>query len=406
VPERIDALILDSRERGSLAVARALGPHGYRLAMGGYGARDPGLFTRYAHLRALFTPPGDDIDSYAQEIVDWLSEHPCDAVIASSDQTATALERRRADLEQLTGLGVPPSRALEISLDKHLTLEAAERCGVPTPRTVEARDTGDVLAAAAELGYPCVLKPLTSWRMLDETAGVRVVSALLVDDEDARRHAAELLGDGRVGLVQEYATGRREAITVFRHDGRLTAAFGMAASRTWPPLGGSSVMRMSIPLPEDSLRHADALTEEIGYAGYGEVEFRRTADGRPLIMEINPRFSASVELALRAGVDFASMQLEWARGREPEPSNGYRLGVRLSWFAGEMRLLGNRLVGAPQPRTPFHRMLGAVARDYLPPPRIDGIDRHDVKPTLRAVTKGVADAVDVLSRRRSSPPGT
>ena len=55
--ERIDALILDSRERGSLAVARALGPSGYRLAMGGYSARDPGLFTRYAHLRTLFTPP-------------------------------------------------------------------------------------------------------------------------------------------------------------------------------------------------------------------------------------------------------------------------------------------------------------------------------------------------------------
>ena len=268
--ERIDALILDSRERGSLAVARALGPSGYRLAMGGYSARDPGLFTRYAHLRTLFTPPGVDIDRYAQEIVDWLTEHPCDATIASSDQTATALQRRRADLEKLTGLGVPPSRALEISLDKRLTLEAAERCGVPTPRSVEARDTGDVLAAATEFGYPCVLKPLTSWRMLDEATGVRVVSALLMDDEDARRHAAELLGDGRTGLVQEYATGRREAITVFRHDGRLTAAFGMAATRTWPPLGGSSVMRESIPLPEDSLRHADALTEEIGYGGYGE----------------------------------------------------------------------------------------------------------------------------------------
>ena len=399
--ERIDALILDSRERGSLAVARALGPSGYRLAMGGYSARDPGLFTRYAHLRTLFTPPAVDIDRYAQEIVDWLSEHPCDATLASSDQTATALQRRRADLEKLTGLGVPPSRALEISLDKQLTLEAAERCGVPTPRTVEARDTGDVLAAAAEFGYPCVLKPLTSWRLLDEATGVRVVSALLMDDKDARRHAAELLGDGRTGLVQEYATGRREAITVFRHDNRLTAAFGMAASRTWPPLGGSSVMRESIPLPEDALRHADALTEEIGYAGYGEVEFRRTADGRPLIMEINPRFSASVELALRAGVDFAAMQVEWAAGREPQRSNGYRLGVRLSWLAGEMRLLGNRLVGAPQPRTPFHRMLGALVRDYLPPPRIDGIDRHDVRPTLRAITKSVTDAADALSRRDS-----
>jgi hypothetical protein len=66
-----------------------------------------------------------------------------------------------------------------------------------------------------------------------------------------------------------------------------------------------------------------------------------------------------------------------------------------------MRLLGNRLVGAPQPRTPVHRMLGALARDYLPPPRIDGIDRHDVRPTLRAITKSVSDAAGALNRRGS-----
>src|SRR4029079_17072850 len=108
-------------------------------------------------------------------------------------------------------------------------------------------------------------------------------------------------------------------------------------------------------------------------AGCRGVGFGRPGDGRPLIMEINPRFSASVELALRAGVDFAAMQVEWAAGREPLPSNGYRLGVRLSWLAGEMRLLGNRLVGAPQPRTPVHRTAGALTRRYVPAAGIRGL---------------------------------
>ena len=117
---------------------------------------------------------------------------------------------------------------------------------MPTPRTMEARDTGDVLAAAAELGYPCVLKPADL--VADAERGRRRACRLrlLVDDEDARRARRGAVRRRHAGLVQEYATGRREAITVFRHDGRLTAAFGMAATRTWPPLGGSSVMRESI----------------------------------------------------------------------------------------------------------------------------------------------------------------
>ena len=374
--------------------------------MGGYDPRDPGLFTRYATQTAMFTPPGVDIHRYADEIVEWLRQNPSDVALASSDQTTTALMRRRDDLESLTGLGLAAPRALAAALDKQLTIEASEAAGVPVPRTSTVRSIDELLAAAAEIGYPCVLKPVQSWRVLDQHtgAGIRVVSALLTGERDARSLGASLVAGG-AGLVQEYATGRREAITVLRRNGRMTASFAMAASRTWPPLGGSSVMRESIRMPEDSYRHAEALVTEIGYDGYGEVEFRRAADGRPLIMEINPRFSASVELALKAGVDFARLQLEWARGGPMEIADGYRVGVRLSWLEGEMRLLVNRVAGTPEPRTPLHHMFGALARDYLPPPYVDGVDLRDPRPTLRALVKTVADATHVLGgATRDAPP--
>jgi predicted ATP-grasp superfamily ATP-dependent carboligase len=358
------------------------------------------LFTRYADATVLLTPPAEDIDRYGEEIATWLRDHPSDVTMASSDQTATALERRRAELERLTALAIPSSSALAVALDKEQTMAAAERVGVPVPRSATVHGVDEVLAAAAEFGYPCVLKPIQSWRVLDEATGVRVVSALLVDEAGARHHAAELVGAGETALVQEYATGRREAITVLRRAGRITASFAMAASRTWPPLGGSSVMRTSIRMPEDSFRHAERLVAEIGYEGYGEVEFRRTADGTPLIMEINPRFSASVELAFKAGVDFARLQLEWARNGPNEVSPGYRVGVRLSWLEGEMRLLANRLVGAPEPRTPFPQMVGSLVRDYLPPPYVDGLDPRDPGPTLHAVAKSAHDALQVVRGRR------
>jgi predicted ATP-grasp superfamily ATP-dependent carboligase len=395
----LDAVILDSRERGSLAVARCLGRSGYRLAMGGYGSGDPGLYTRFARRRAVFTSPAADMDRYAAEIVDWLEVNRPDTVIASSDQTATALASRRDDVERVTAVALPPPGALEIALDKRLTLEAATRCGVPIPRTVTVATPQEVLAAGREMGYPCVLKPSTSWRMTGAPGGSRVVSALLPDERAALRHAGLLVDPLRPGLLQEYVTGRREAITIFRTHERLVAMFAMAASRTWPPLGGSSVMRESIELPQDIAGHADALATEIGYAGYGEVEFRRTDSGRPLLMEINPRFSASVELALRSGVDFAALQLEWARGGPLPAVSAYRAGVRLSWLGGELRLLGNRIVGSPEPRVPLRRLLSDVAGDYSHPPRIDGIDLRDPMPTLHTLFRSITGAAAAAGRR-------
>jgi len=108
----------------------------------------------------------------------------------------------------------------------------------------------------------------------------------------------------------------------------------------------------------------------IGLDGYSEVEFRRGADGTPLLMEVNPRLSQSVELAVRAGVDFPRMQLEWARGGRVEPVRTYRTGVRLGWLAGEARLLAN----SPAP-----------VRDYLRRTRIEGLDLDDPLPIASAL---------------------
>src|SRR2546430_14580761 len=84
--------------------------------------------------------------------------------------------------------------------------------------------------------------------------------------------------------------------------------------RTDPPLGGLSVLRQSIAVPPDIGPQAEALVREIDLEGYSEVEFRRDAAGVSYLMEINPRLSASVEVAVRAGVDFPNLLYQWASG--------------------------------------------------------------------------------------------
>src|SRR5213596_1719701 len=80
------------------------------------------------------------------------------------------------------------------------------------------------------------------------------------------------------------------------------ARFAQWAKRTSPPLGGNSVLRQSIAIPADIGGDAESLVREINLEGYSEVEFRRDAAGVPYLMEINPRLSASVEVAVRAEI--------------------------------------------------------------------------------------------------------
>jgi predicted ATP-grasp superfamily ATP-dependent carboligase len=266
-------------------------------------------------------------------------------------------------------------------------MERASAVGVAVPRSITVRDPDDVPAAAGEVGFPCVLKPDRSWLVRNDF-GVRVASTVLEDAASANAAGRALVGRDSPALVQEFVPGTRETALLFRQDGQVRAAFALRVIRSWPPLGGNSVMRVSIELADDLARAASAVAESANLDGCSEIEFRRSADDIPVLMEINARFTLNLELALRCGVDFASMQVEWARGHEAPSQTTYPTGVRLSWLGGEIRLLAGGMLG----KVPGHSFTGlgrAIGGDFFPPPHVDGVALDDPLPTLAGIASGL-----------------
>ena len=333
--------------------------------------------TRYAQARVSLPAPESDFAAYADAIVAFVHEHPAGAIVPSIDSSVLALHRRRVELGA-SSPAIGSVEAVELAISKPRTLALAAELGIPAPRTVDAPTQHDVEAAARELGLPVVVKPAESWR--DEDEGGERLSPALVENEDELANARRLAP----AVVQELAPGVRETIKLFRVDCAVVSRFAMRVDRCWPPLGGSSVYRESIAPPADVLERAEALVDAMSLDGYSEVEFRRDRDGEALLMEVNPRLSQSVELAIRSGIDFAHMQVEWARGRTVEPAWTYRTGIRLGWLAGEARLAGSS-------RPSLHDYLSRGAR-------IEGLDLSDPAPIAAAL------AFTARSLRRRETP--
>lgn len=394
MPARVDALVLDLDTRAGLCIARTLGRGGLSVDVASRDLRASGLRTRYAGRRIGLPDPETGFDAYCDALVAALREAPADATLATIDASVEALHRRRADLERWTAPALGAPEAVEVALHKERTLEVARGLGIPVPRSLQAETVDDVAAAAAEVGYPCVVKPVTSWRGLGD-GGERVAALYAAGPEEARVAAAALARAGAPVLVQELAPGRRETIKLFRVAGAFHARVAMVVDRAWPPLGGSSVMRHTITPPDDVLAHAERLVSEIGLDGYSETEFRRAADGRPLLMEVNARLSQSVELAVRAGVDFPRLQLEWARGGRLPEARSAAVGLRVGWAAGELRLLAAAALGAgPAPRPRLGAAARELAGDYLVRrARLEGLDGRDPRPVLAALAFTVRSAL-------------
>ena len=64
------------------------------------------------------------------------------------------------------------------------------------------------------------------------------------------------------------------------------------------------------------------------------MEIMRTLDGKPYIMEINPRFPAWIYLSTGAGQNQPEALTELALGNKVDPYNEYAIGkmfIRYSW---------------------------------------------------------------------------
>jgi predicted ATP-grasp superfamily ATP-dependent carboligase len=320
---------------------------------------------------------------FLDALLEQIQAHRVRSIICAHDGTVEAVRSRRSQLEEHVSVSLADEQALEIATDKRRTLELAVACGVATPRTVTVTNDRELRSAVARVGLPLVVKPTSSWTGRAD----RVVSATAVDRREASAAAEAVWSAGGEVILQEWVNGAREAINLFRADGKIVARFAQVAHRMHPPLGGSSVVRESIPLPPDATEAAETLVEGAGLDGYAEVEFRRNAAGEPVLMEINPRLSASVELASRAGVDFPLLLYLWSLGEPLPRAVAYREGLRMRWLGGDVLWLRETLRNQGRPDVESRRRsLWLFASEFVRPSRYDYVSLRDPMPALVAVS--------------------
>lgn len=383
---RFDALILNGNLRQALVAVRSLGRRGLRVALAGSSRDYPAFASRYCAEGFEF-PAEESANAYSDRLKEWLEEHGARVVIPSHDGSTALLRRHRAALESHTRLAIGSERSLEIAVSKERTLAAAAAVGIRVPGEFIVRDPSDLAAAIATIGFPAVIKPNESW-LTDGHQGQWAGPTLVVNVGEAEPVIAKLTRFGGSALFQQFLPGRRDAVS-FIYDGRrFHARFAQWAQRTRPPVGGESVLRQAIAIPSDIGDVSEALIREIGLEGYSEVEFRRDAAGVPYMMEINPRLSASVEVAVRAGVDFPLLLYQWAAGAPIESVSGYREGGWMRHLGGDVETTLAALEERGRPGvSPPARVLLDFGLAFFKVTGYDYLDWRDPRPALRATSR-------------------
>jgi hypothetical protein len=288
------------QNRSTLAAVQALGSAGYRAAVTVSHPPSRAAASRFCH--RVVRLPGVDDPSYADGVRAALEEHEYVTVLPASDAAMYAL-----------GL---PGRHL---LDKTTLAALASAAGLEPAPGVAFDDATSLRAAAADLDYPCVVKPVLR-------TGRRHLSARRFETPHELRHQLHL--PGRL-LVQPVVADGLHAVTGVMWRGELKVAVHQEHVRIWPRQCGDACYAVTVP-PDPALEKG-LLALLADYDGIFQAEFA----GRYLL-DLNPRVYASMPLAVSAGANPVQILCDLLRGVDVDLLRG-RPGVEYHWWEGDLR---------------------------------------------------------------------
>jgi carnosine synthase len=263
-----------------------------------------------------------DADVDARAVLDVLrgaDEQP-DGILTFWEDSVTVAARVAVAL----GLPGNPIEAVDAARSKLRTRELSARLGLPTPRAVRVRSLDELYAAAADIGFPAVVKPefgalavgcvrIDSFGMLP--AVYRLVREVVDPEADVIFRAGNDL------LLEEYLDGVEFDIDLVLEDG--TCVFS-SVSQNWPT-AEPSFQETGLHCPPDHRRRAvralvafaAEAAREFGFrTGVLHIEAKSTSAG-PRIIEINARMGGGpVHLIVEAvwGVDLIEAQVRSSLG--------------------------------------------------------------------------------------------
>lgn len=338
----------------------------------------PPRYSRYTRVALDWSSPWEEAEQMVETLIRFAhTQAEAPVLFYESDGELLLVSRHRERLAEGFRFVVPDQTLVEDLVDKERFQRLAERLSLPVPAARRLRTEEEFKADNLDLRFPVIVKPLMRrpelWR-----AVVNEGKALRVDTADELRSLwPKLAASGVEVLAQELIVGPETQIESYHvyvdEQGEIAGEFTGRKIRTYPrEYGESTALETTNAL--DVLQLGRDLVKRLRLRGVAKFDFKRAADGKLFLLEINPRFNLWHHLGAVAGVNLPALvyadlagnprpeiktarpNLSWCRvWQDAQAARASQLSL-FSWLSWAVRCEAKRLLSWNDPM-PF---VGAV----------------------------------------------
>jgi D-aspartate ligase len=294
---------------GCIDVVRALGLAGVRCAVVA-GPGSPTRYSRYTTHVVDYVDPWKHPEELVARLIGFGSGQPEKPVLYySTDSGLLLVSRFRDRLRDSFRFVVADPTLVEDLVDKARFQALAERLDLPVPSGQALSPANGAEPSEVNLRFPLILKPLTrnheTWRPISRAKAMAIRSPAALRELWPR--LAELQVDV---LLQEIVEGPESLIESYHayvdESGQIAGEFTGKKIRTYPSECGYSTA-VVITDGADVAALGRELSERLSIRGVSKFDFKRGADGKLCLLEINPRFNLWHHPGARAGVNLPAL---------------------------------------------------------------------------------------------------
>ena len=320
----MSVFVTESDARQVLAIIRSLGKRGIKVTAGDCKKLSIGFFSKYCDKKVLYPSPLENPELFKKSLLKYVANNEVDVLIPVSSSAVFTVSCSLDAFSRYVSVPIPPYETVMKAFDKASTAKIAE--GIPRPKTYVPKKISEVHAIAKKVDYPTVVKP----RVSSGSRGLKYAN----NPAELLYHFETTAKKYGYPLVQEYIPGNEiyGVSALLNKDSKPRAVFVHKRIRQFPVTGGPSTCRVSVSKPSLA-KLGLKLLEEMKWYGVAMVEFKvDLRDGKPKLIEVNPRFWGSLSLAIAAGVDFPYLLYKLAVEDDVQPIFNYKVGVKARYL--------------------------------------------------------------------------